>query len=267
MPDPLEVVLVGAELGAERDDEPVVPRVDVVRVALVDPEDVDVEAALLEPGLDQPGRGRLLVLDHERAAARDRLTASSIASPPGPPRARARPRPDVVDGPAKRSTISVSSSSLATNGGAKRVWSPAKPSRVGWVESVTRPALERGGVDLAGHAELGRQERLAVVARVRVLDAEQEAVAAHLVDERGRRGGPPRARREAAAALADVLDEALTAKGVDDGEADRAGERGAVPGVAERERARAARDRVVDVLAAERRRSPRSRRRAPWRSR
>ena len=47
----------------------------------------------------------------------------------------------------------------------------------------TSPSLERGVVDPARDAQLGRQEGLAV-ARVGVLDAEQVAVAAHLVDER-----------------------------------------------------------------------------------
>ena len=57
---------------------------------------------------------------------------------------------------------------------------------------------------------------------------------------------------QARPALAHALDEPLAPKRVDDREADGAGERRAVPGVAERERARARCDRLVDVLAAER---------------
>src|SRR6202140_2767504 len=40
---------------------------------------------------------------------------------------------------ANRSTISPSSASVLVNGGAKSVWSPAKPSRVGIVEEGIKP--------------------------------------------------------------------------------------------------------------------------------
>ena len=58
---------------------------------------------------------------------------------------------------------------------------------------------------------------------------------------------------QAPSALAHALDEALAAKRVEDREADGAGERRAVPRVAEREAPRAVRDRLVDMFAAERR--------------
>src|SRR4029077_16705752 len=102
-------------------------RVDVA-VLDVDLQLLDLRAALLEPVDDPPAGGRALVLDDERlhpagTASSSRSTCAAIS------------RTDS----AKRRTISARSSSLVVNGGAKRLWSPAIPSRVGCVERMTRP--------------------------------------------------------------------------------------------------------------------------------
>ena len=117
--DPFDVVLVGAELGAEGDDELVGAGVEVVWVLLVDPESLDFVAALAEPGSDQAGRRGLLVLDDERASAHARPPMGADSSLPSTSLQTPRRTP------AKRSTISASSSSDAVNAGAKSVWSPA----------------------------------------------------------------------------------------------------------------------------------------------
>ncbi len=62
--EPRNRVVEGCELGAERHDHRVVPRVDGPLLD-VDAEDVDVRPALGEPLEDQAGRRRLLMLDHE----------------------------------------------------------------------------------------------------------------------------------------------------------------------------------------------------------
>ena len=133
--DPFDAVLVGAELRPQRDDQAKVPRIQIVRIFLIDPEDLDLGAPVPEPWLDQPRRRRPLVLDHERAPVRPgrrcvahRCVAHRPFTPTAGPTAWSFPStaPHTSRATAaKRSTISASSSSVAVNAGAKSVWSPA----------------------------------------------------------------------------------------------------------------------------------------------
>src|SRR5205085_4964208 len=63
--DPRNRVVERGELGPERDEHVVLPRIDLA-VLDVDPEDVLLSAPLLEPLVDIAARRRLLVLDDER---------------------------------------------------------------------------------------------------------------------------------------------------------------------------------------------------------
>jgi hypothetical protein len=127
--EPRDGVVERGELGAERDDQRVVPRIDRPRLC-VDAEDVDLGSSLLEPVVDEASRRRPLVLDDERAQATGPVLpgqrgspastgALAVASSPSTSRATRR------TAAAKRLTISASSSSELVKGGANRLWSPA----------------------------------------------------------------------------------------------------------------------------------------------
>ena len=129
MGDPLDAVLVGGELRPQRDDQAVVLRIQVVRIFLVDPQYLNLGPPLSEPWLDQAGRCRPLVLDHERTPVRPGRRC--VAHRPFAPTAgtawsfpSTSPHTSRATA-ANRSTISASSSSVAVNAGAKSVWSPA----------------------------------------------------------------------------------------------------------------------------------------------
>src|SRR5207244_12782590 len=92
------------------------------------------------------------------------------------------------------------------------------------------------------------------VAGVDELEPEQDAAAAHLTDDRELADRRLELVAKRRAAVADALDEAVPDEHVQDRQADRARQRGAVPRVTVLELPRAVRERVVDVLRAERRR-------------
>ena len=62
--DPRNGIVEGSELGPERHDQVVTGRIETA-VVEIDAVDLDIRPDLLEPLEDQPGRGRLLVLDDE----------------------------------------------------------------------------------------------------------------------------------------------------------------------------------------------------------
>src|SRR5918996_270213 len=106
--DPGDGVVERGELRAERHDHIVLPRLDVALFD-VDPVEVHAGALLLQPVEDQAARRGLLVLQDEGPHAA--TSSSSCATR--------------LTEAAKRSTISSSSSSVAVNDGANRLWSPA----------------------------------------------------------------------------------------------------------------------------------------------
>src|SRR5581483_9536933 len=123
--------------GAERDDQPVVPRVDLTLLD-VDLQLVDLRAVLPEPVVDEARRGRTFVLHDQRTERRaHRRSPADAGSTPSSSRSTSAATWRTES--AKRDTISASSASEVVNGGAKRLWSPAIPSRVGCVERTTRP--------------------------------------------------------------------------------------------------------------------------------
>ena len=127
-------VVEGRELGAERHDQVVRGGVDLA-VVDVDPERLDVGSVVVEPLGDEPRRGGVFVLQDQRAEGScSRVVRGAHAEPP--------PMGDAVSGrdddssdstssetwrmvPARRATISASSSSVVVKGGANSVWSPA----------------------------------------------------------------------------------------------------------------------------------------------
>src|SRR2546428_175613 len=93
-------------------------------VVLVDAHGLHARGLLVEPGCHEAGRSRLLVLEDQRARLPRCGHRSSLSTEPATART-------VL---ANRTTISPRSSSGVVKGGAKSVWSPANPSRVGIVE-------------------------------------------------------------------------------------------------------------------------------------
>ena len=134
-----------------------------------------------------------------------------------------------------RATISASSASVLTKAGAMQRLVARVAVRGGLGRVHEQATLERLAVDAARHVERGIEERPAV-ARVRVVDAEQEAVAAHLAHEIAPAQGLAQLGQQARATLRHPFHEPLPAETVDHREADRALERGATPGMSELER-------------------------------
>src|SRR4029453_15932062 len=133
------VVVERRELGAERHDQVVRRRIDLA-VVDVDPHHVDLRAVGVEPPGDVPGRRGLLVLQDQRVQrGLGHRSAPVVVGDGLPPTSGSTSCATRCTASANRETISASSSSVVVNGGANRVWSPAKPSRVGWVESVISP--------------------------------------------------------------------------------------------------------------------------------
>ena len=114
-------------LRAERDDEVVVGRVDLAFVD-VDPERLDDRPMLIEPLVDEPGRGRLFVLDDQGPQRRRCLARGTHRGPPvGDRRGQFRLDllRDVADGVGEAGDHLRSSSSVAVKAGANSDWSPA----------------------------------------------------------------------------------------------------------------------------------------------